>query len=97
MKVRFLALAQKELDDAVAGTTDKQQSWDWNFSMNEVDRAVRRTVSFPMSCPEIESGVRRCLLARFPYGLIYGVDGNTIVILAVAHLHRNPRYWVDRL
>lgn len=65
--------------------------------LDEADRAVHRTVSFPMSCPEIESGVRRCLLACFPYGLIYGVDRNTIVILAVAHLHRTPRYWVDRM
>jgi len=96
MKVRFLALAQKELDDAVDWYNGQATELGLEF-LDEVDRAVRRTVSFPMSCPEIESGVRRCLLARFPYGLIYGVDGNTIVILAVAHLHRNPRYWVDRL
>lgn len=49
-----------------------------------------------MSCPEIEPGVRRCLLARFPYGLIFGVDGGTLVVVAVAHLHRAPRYWVSR-
>jgi hypothetical protein len=50
-----------------------------------------------MSCPEIEPGIRRCRLARFSYGLIYGVDGETIVIVAVAHLHRRPRYWIDRI
>ena len=65
--------------------------------MDELDRAVRRALAFPMSCPEIEPGVRRCLLARFPYGLIYGVDRETIVVVAVAHLHREPRYWVDRI
>jgi plasmid stabilization system protein ParE len=96
MKVRFLALAQKELDDAVDWYNGQATELGLEF-LDEVDRAFRRTVSFPMSCPEIESGVRRCLLARFPYGLIYGVDRNTIVILAVAHLHRNPRYWVDRM
>ena len=47
--------------------------------------------------PEIEPGVRRCLLARFPYGLIYGLDGEMLVVVAVAHLHREPRYWVDRI
>ena len=41
-------------------------------------------------------GVRRCLLARFPYGLIYGIDQETIVVVAVAHLHREPRYLVGR-
>lgn len=96
MKIRFLALAQKELDNAVDWYNGQATELGLEF-LDAVDRAVRRTVSFPMSCPEIESGVRRCLLVRFPYGLIYGVDRNTIVILAVAHLHRTPRYWVDRM
>ncbi|MFO0697676.1 MAG: type II toxin-antitoxin system RelE/ParE family toxin [Nitrospira sp.] len=73
MKVRFLALAQKELDDAVDWYNGQATELGLEF-LDEVDRAIRRIVSFPMSCPEIESGVRRCLLARFPYGLIYGVD-----------------------
>lgn len=41
--------------------------------------------------------MHRCLLARFPYGLIFGVDGKMLVVVAVAHLHREPRYWADRL
>jgi len=65
--------------------------------LDELDRAVRRVVDFPLSFPEIERGIRRCRLARFPYGLIYGVDGETIVVVAVAHLHRQPRYWIGRL
>jgi len=51
--------------------------------------SVISAMSFPLSCPEIEPGLRRCLLARFPYGL----EGDTIVVVAVAHLHREPRYW----
>jgi len=96
MKVRFLALTQNELDDGVRWYNGQATELGLDF-LDEVDRSVRRIVSFPMSCPEIESGVRRCLLARFPYGLIYGLDQGTIVILAVAHLHRDPRYWVDRM
>lgn len=94
--VRFLALAQKELDDAVGWYNEQSAGLGLEF-LDEVDRAVRRTVSFPMSSPEIDSGIRRCLLARFPYGLIYGVDQDTIVVVALAHLHRNPRYWMDRI
>jgi hypothetical protein len=29
--------------------------------------------------------------------VIYGIDGNTLVVVAVAHLHRHPRYWIDRV
>lgn len=96
MKVRFLAVAQNELDDAVDWYNDQAAGLGREF-LDEADRAVRRTVSFPMSCPEIELGIRRCLLARFPYGLIYGINQNTIIVLAVAHLHREPRYWMDRM
>ena len=96
MKVSFLTLAQREADDAVAWYNEQATGLGQEF-LDELDRVVRRTVVFPMSCPEIEPGVRRCLLARFPYGLIYGVDGETIVVVAVAHLHREPRYWVDRI
>jgi len=96
VKVSFLSLAQQELDDAVVWYNEQAAGLGHEF-LDELDRAVRRAVAFPMSCPEMEPGVRRCLLARFPYGLIYGVDNETIVVVAVAHLHREPRYWVDRI
>jgi plasmid stabilization system protein ParE len=96
VKVRFLTLAQQELDDAVAWYNEQAAGLGQEF-LDELDRVVRRAVAFPMSCPEIEPGMRRCLLARFPYGLIYGVDRKTIVVVAVAHLHRKPRYWLDRI
>jgi hypothetical protein len=25
------------------------------------------------------------------------VEGETLVVLAIAHLHRRPRYWIDRI
>ena len=96
MKVRLLAVARLELDDAVAWY-DEQAAGLGRELLDEIDRAVRRAAAFPMSCPEIDPGVRRCLVARFPYGLIFGVDGETFVVVAVAHLHREPRYWAPRL
>ena len=96
MKLRFLILAQRELNEAVAWYNEQAAGSGQEF-LDELDRVVRRAVTFPMSCPEIEPGVRRCLLARFPYGLIYGVDRKTIVVVAVSHLHREPRYWVGRI
>lgn len=96
MNVRFLAPAQRELDDAVAWYNEQVIGLGLEF-LDELDRAVRRVLAFPLSYPEIEPGIRRCRLARFPYGLIYGVDDETVVIVAVAHLHRRPRYWIDRI
>jgi plasmid stabilization system protein ParE len=96
VKVRFLVPAQSELDDTVTWYNRQASGLGREF-LDELDRAVRRAVAFPMSYPEIEPGIRRCRLARFPYGLIYGLDGETLVVVAVAHLHRRPRYWIDRI
>jgi plasmid stabilization system protein ParE len=36
------------------------------------------------------------LIQRFPYGVVYAVEGNDVIILAIAHLHRKPGYWAAR-
>jgi plasmid stabilization system protein ParE len=95
-KVRFLTLAQQEVDDTVAWYNEQVDGLGQEF-LDELDRAIRRVAAYPMSCPEIDSGLRRCLLARFPYGVVYSLEGDTIVVVAVSHLHREPRYWVDRI
>jgi hypothetical protein len=47
----------------------------------------------------IDDHLRRMLFARFPFGLIYAVAVNeiVIVIVAVAHHGRQPGYWQSRV
>jgi plasmid stabilization system protein ParE len=96
MKIRFLTLAQQEVDDAVLWYSNKTENAGLEF-LDELDRAVRLVTSYPLALTEIEPEIRRCLLARFPYALIYGIEPDTIVIIAVAHLRRQPGYWADRI
>ena len=96
MRIRLLEAAQQEVDDAVAWYDEREEDLGRDF-LDEFDRAIRRVKSFPLASTEIEPGIRRCLLTRFPYGLIYGIDGDLIIVVAVSHLHRQPRYWIDRL
>lgn len=96
MNIRISKPAQLEIDDAFVWYESQSFGLGVRF-LDDFDRSIRRIGAFPLSCEEIESGLRRCLLSRFPYGIIYGIDGGAIVILAVAHLHREPRYWFDRI
>ena len=96
MRVRFLRTAQFEVDDAVAWYDSQSPNLGIQF-LDDIDRAIRRIAAYPLSSVEIEQGLRRCLLSRFPYGIIYGIDSKTIIVVAVAHLHREPRYWIDRI
>jgi toxin ParE2 len=45
----------------------------------------------------LTSNIRRCRLVRYPYGVIYTPDGEGQLIIAVAHLHRAPIDWKNRL
>jgi toxin ParE1/3/4 len=45
---------------------------------------------------ETQRGVRRALLARFPYGIFYALKGDIVSILGVIHTARSPRRWPRR-
>jgi plasmid stabilization system protein ParE len=95
MKIEFLELAQTELDQAFEWYETQQKDLGVQF-LNEFDSAVRRIITYPESYILIEKDVRRCLVKRFPYGILYGKDDDKIIVIAVAHLHRKPDYWIDR-
>jgi len=96
VKVRFLTLAQQEVDEAVAWFEERADGKGVDF-LDELDRIVRLIKAYPLASTQIDQEIRRRLFARFPYSLIYGIDHNTLVVIAVAHSRRAPHYWVDRL
>jgi plasmid stabilization system protein ParE len=62
----------------------------------QVLAAFDRLAEAPEQGPEIEPGVRRLVLHRFPYGLLYTVEPDRILVLTVMHLRRRPGYWRGR-
>ncbi|HVI00647.1 MAG TPA: type II toxin-antitoxin system RelE/ParE family toxin [Enhygromyxa sp.] len=50
----------------------------------------------PEQWAEIEPGVRRVLLRKFPYSLLYAVEDDKLVVLVVKHHKRHPDYWRER-
>jgi hypothetical protein len=62
-----------------------------------VENAVKDAEIFPRRWPMYLRRTRRRLIGRFPYGLVYQETQFGILIVAVMHLHRHPRYWVGRL
>lgn len=96
MKVRFLTLAQREVDAAVLWYEQQAEGLSRDF-LDELDRVVRLVKTYPHMAVQIEPDIRRFLFTRFPYSLIYGLDEDTIVVIAIAHQHRKPRYWADRM
>jgi toxin ParE1/3/4 len=65
--------------------------------IESVEDAIRRIVDTPTTWRIIDDGVRRCLTHVFPYGVLYSIEGQGILILAVAHCSREPGYWKARV
>lgn len=65
--------------------------------LTELNQVLDTIVEAPHRWPISPRGVRKLKLPCFPYFLIYRVKDTGVLILAVAHGHRCPGYWKDRL
>lgn len=96
MKCVFLPPAQAELEDAVRYYDAEQADLGDEFA-REVARTIQRILQHPRAWEKLSRRARRCRTNRFPYGVIYSLRREGILIVAVAHLHRKPTYWHGRL
>ncbi|MGH9874842.1 MAG: type II toxin-antitoxin system RelE/ParE family toxin [Pyrinomonadaceae bacterium] len=63
----------------------------------EVEGSIQRILDAPERFLVIEQDVRRCLTHSFPYSILYTIEQNSILIVAVMHFRREPGYWRQRL
>jgi plasmid stabilization system protein ParE len=63
----------------------------------DLTEAIEQLGAEPLFWPEIERGVRRRNLDRFPYALIFRVAGDEILVVAVMHQRRRPGHWRSRV
>jgi plasmid stabilization system protein ParE len=61
-----------------------------------VDSVVEGITTNPLQFPVVYKNVRRGLLRRFPYMLLFTVDGNRVIVIACFHASRNPKRWQQR-
>lgn len=64
--------------------------------IDEVQRTIKNISEFPDAAPVIRGQIRKKLIAKFPYSVIYSVHLDEIRILAVAHQKKRPFYWRSR-
>ena len=95
MKVSFHPEAVEELEQAVIYYEDCQSGLGKQLSQ-EVDASIQLILAFPHAWTTLEDNIRRTLVRRFPYGLLYYLQENEVYILAVMNLNRSPDYWKKR-
>ena len=95
MRVRFATYARQELDDAIRFYELENPGLGTRFK-DEVRKAALRIAAYPQAWSVERGDIRKCLLHTFPYKLLYSVEEDHILVIAVAHQHRKPAYWIDR-
>ncbi|MBI5025569.1 MAG: type II toxin-antitoxin system RelE/ParE family toxin [Nitrospirae bacterium] len=92
----FLPEAEEEMYEA-ARYYESQASGLGIDYLSEVERAVASIAESPETWPKFDGELRRRLVRRFPFGILYYIESEEIVIVAVAHLRRRPGYWKKRI
>lgn len=62
-----------------------------------VDAAFDEIAGHPDRWRILDEDVRRYLMPRFPFGILYQVRAEHVQVIAVAHLSRHPDYWKTRM
>lgn len=96
MKYEFHPEALEEYRDAAQYYETCQSGLGQRF-IDSVEHAIECIIENPDQWKPLEKDVRRYLTRVFPYAILYSIETNYILIIAVMHCHREPGYWENRI
>jgi len=94
-ELEYLEEALDEAESAARWYAERSAAAAVAFS-EELDAAESAITRLPDAWPRFEHNTRRYLLRRFPFSVVYRVEADRVLIVAVAHAHRRPGYWKSR-
>lgn len=95
MTFSFHPEAEEEFLDAVSYYEDCEPGLGVDLA-REVRASINNALNYPLMWPLFSDEIRRCLVHRFPFGVLTSSEPDGIFIIAVMHLHRRPDYWKHR-
>ena len=95
-RYRFTSAALSELRDAILYYEQNEAGLGTKF-LDEIDATTDRIVRFPHAWHPLSARTRRCRTHRFPFGLLYQVRRDEILVTAVMDLRRDPKRWHELL
>lgn len=94
--VSFLQEAEWDLQDICSWYSRHTEGLGNSF-LQSVQDTLDIIERYPRIHPVVHDEARRAQIARFPYGIIYVVEGDTILVIGVFHNSRDPNQWQARL
>jgi len=96
IKIDILEIARLEFEEAKEFYEIEQSGLGARFE-DEIRDSLLRIQQYPQAWQSERREIRRYILHKFPYKILYSIQDDKIVVLAFAHLHRKPDYWIDRI
>lgn len=96
MTAEFLPEAEEELREATRYYETGAPGVGVAF-VAEVRRTVRSIIENPYGAKTVGTGIRSKVMNHFPYNILDAAEPDLIVIVAIAHQKRRPRYWLSRI
>ena len=93
---RFLSAAEEEMSEAAVFYDAASIGLGSDF-LDDVQQVVDRLRVHPKIGVPVNRDLRRMLLHRFPFSLIYSVEPDAVLIVSVAHHRQRPGYWKSRI
>ena len=95
MRFEFHPEALKEYEHAARYYADCQPGLELRF-IECVESAIRKIGEGPTRWRTFEADIRRCLVRTFPYAVLYSIEPDYVLVIAVMHCRREPGYWRHR-
>ena len=95
MRVEFHPEALDEYEAAARYYAGCQEGLELRF-IACVESAIQRLSENPAHFRLFEADIRRCLVHVFPYAVLFTVESDYVLIIAVMHCSREPGYWKHR-
>lgn len=95
LPVIFTPRARAELIDAQDWYENEASGLGRRFRA-AVDAVVERISVYPRQFPVVHKNIRRALLRRFPYALMFVIDDAALIVIACFHGSRDPAHWQKR-
>jgi len=93
--IKFLELAQNELDDAFEAYEYQKKNQGYAF-VQEIKATINLIQAYPHAWSKSSTHTKKCLLKGFPYGIVYQEVGSSIYIVALENLRKKPIHWVSK-
>ena len=95
MRLRIVSVAEQEFAQAVDYYNQQRAGLGFELAA-EVAATLGRIIEYPNAWAPFSATTRRCQVHRFPYGVLYYIHEDAIVVMAIMHLARDPKRWQDR-